>query len=454
MARIRGDKIVTKKHQARIERERIQRRYIFIASAVVLSLVVGLIVFGFLQENVFQPRQPVAVVNDDAITTEEFQARVRYQRRQLIQQYINLYQNMQFFAGDPNTQAFFQQNLRQIQFQLDPVSTGQEVLNQLIEDRLIRQEAGRRGITVEPAEVDKYLQEAFGYYAEGELPTSTPFPTPLPTSTLSPTQLALVPATATPTEPPEETPDPAVEITPTAEDQVEPVDPTQEIEPTPEEVEPEATPAPEEIPTDLPEPTPYTFEAFQSDYQELLSNLRSEINFREKDLRYLLETQLFRDKLMEELTVDLALTQEQVWARHILVEDEATSQEVRNLLLEGEDFGSLAATYSQDTSNKDESGDLGWFPLGVMDPQFEKVAFQLKIGEISQPVNTTFGWHIIQVLGHEERPLSQQEFEELRLSQFNDWLIRERQRVNPEIFDRWRDRVPTEPSIPITMQQP
>ncbi|MDK8642865.1 peptidylprolyl isomerase [Niallia taxi] len=95
-------------------------------------------------------------------------------------------------------------------------------------------------------------------------------------------------------------------------------------------------------------------------------------------------------------------TPEQVEASHILVADEKTAKEVKKKLDDGEDFADLAKEYSTDTATKDNGGELGYFSSGQMVEEFEKAAFSMDVDEISDPVKTDNGWHIIKVTGHKD----------------------------------------------------
>ena len=87
--------------------------------------------------------------------------------------------------------------------------------------------------------------------------------------------------------------------------------------------------------------------------------------------------------------------QEEIHARHILVptEDEAKAALAR--IKGGEDFAKVATELSKDPSG--DGGDLGWFTKDRMVPEFSEAAFKLKKGEVSDPVKTQFGWHIIKI---------------------------------------------------------
>lgn len=95
--------------------------------------------------------------------------------------------------------------------------------------------------------------------------------------------------------------------------------------------------------------------------------------------------------------------EQEVHARHILVETEPEAREVIERLKKGEDFATVAKEKSKDSNA--EGGDLGWFGRGQMLKPFEDAAFALDVGQISEPVQTQFGWHVIKVEGKRDAPL-------------------------------------------------
>jgi peptidyl-prolyl cis-trans isomerase D len=135
-------------------------------------------------------------------------------------------------------------------------------------------------------------------------------------------------------------------------------------------------------------------------------------------------------------------TQERVRASHILLntggKDEATVRKQAEELLAkikgGADFAALAKQYSEDTGTKVKGGDLDFFPRGQMVPEFEKVAFELKPGEVSGLVKTQYGFHIIKVV--DKQAGSTQPLEQVR-AQIQQTLAA--QIADRQIADRARD---------------
>lgn len=425
----------TRKHLAREERERRQSRWIIGGAALAALLATGLLGFGYFNLAVLQPRQPIARVGETEISTGDFQLAVKFQRLQLVNQYVQTLQTMQFFAGDENTSAFFQNQLNQIKLQLDDHETlGREVLNDLIDDHIIREEAQRRGLSVAAAEVDAQIQESFGYFPNGT-PTPTITPSLAPTDLITPTPTPLAPTPA-----PARTLSPRVTLTATSM-------PTATITPT---LTATAGPSPTATATSTPRPTatPYTADAFQEDLASSLETLQESIGMSEDEFRRVQESRLHREKLFELMGAEVSHEQEQVRASHILVADEETANQVKARLDAGEDFASLATEFSIDETSKAQGGDLGWFGLGEKDLEFEEAAFNATLGTITGPVQTPDGWEIILVTGHEVRPISDDEFQQLRQQKFEDWLQEQRESERVEIFELWVDRIPQEPNLP------
>ncbi|MBO0734172.1 MAG: peptidylprolyl isomerase, partial [Methylocapsa sp.] len=95
--------------------------------------------------------------------------------------------------------------------------------------------------------------------------------------------------------------------------------------------------------------------------------------------------------------------QTEIHARHILVNTEDEAKAALKRLMDGkEDFATIAKAVSKDSGA--EGGDLGWFTKDRMVPEFADAAFKLEVGQVSDPVKTPFGWHIIEVLDKREKP--------------------------------------------------
>lgn len=108
-------------------------------------------------------------------------------------------------------------------------------------------------------------------------------------------------------------------------------------------------------------------------------------------------------KLYDE-QVKLLKPEEEVSARHILVPTEAEAKDLKKKIDGGDDFAKLAKEFSKDPGSKDDGGNLGYFGHGQMVPEFESVVFKLKKGDVSDPVKTQFGWHLIKIEDNRLRP--------------------------------------------------
>jgi parvulin-like peptidyl-prolyl isomerase len=425
-------KIATKKHIARLERERRQVAIIRIISIVAIAFVVLLVGYGVLDTTYLKMNQAVAEVNGEKISLGYWQERVQMYRLNL----LNTLQQYQYYQQTFGMDTSQQQQEIQTQLQSDSF-LGETVINQIVDETLIRQEAQKRGITVTDAEVEERIQNLYNFYPNGT-PSPTLTPTEFSTPTLSATQKALFQPTSTPTKPsvtattsPTNTPAPPATATAT-----QPATPT-------------ALP---QLPTAT--ATPYTLEGFKTQYSDTLDNYKN-VKVSEKTFRSIYVNLLYREKLMIEVVKDTPNTEEQVWARHILIKDGALATAVYEKLKAGLNFAEAASQYSEDTASAANGGDLGWFGKGQMVAEFEQAAFSQPVGEIGQPVQSQFGYHIIQVIARESMPVSSNRYEQLKQEAFDNWLNTTREegktaetiKIHTEI---WQANIPTMPaSIPV-----
>jgi parvulin-like peptidyl-prolyl isomerase len=410
--------VLHKKHVARLQRENQQSRMILYAFITIVVAIMLLIGYGILDAKYLQLQKPVAKVGNIKILVNQFEPRVRMQRQQLLAQYSQYAQYGQLFGMDVQTQ------LTQIEAQLNaPETIGQSVLDQMINEQLIRLEAEKRGITISDADLVEAKQSSFSYYPNGT-PTSAPTPTDVVMPAIPAEAFDLV--TVTPTPGATATP----EFTPTATSA------------------PQATATVDPAATPMPTATAYTQDGFESKFNES-KDAFLKLGLKEKDYLAFFDLQILQTKVQDAITADVPQTAKQVWARHILVPDEATALSIIEKLNNGEDFAALAQEFSQDTGSAVNGGDLGWFGTGAMVPEFETAAFALEnSGDYTRaPVKSDFGYHIIQLIAQQERPLTADQYATAKSKVFSDWLTAARDEYGVEIFDIWKERIPADPNF-------
>lgn len=142
-----------------------------------------------------------------------------------------------------------------------------------------------------------------------------------------------------------------------------------------------------------------------------------------EDYREMLRQSMISQRAMEAVTGGLQTEAEQVHARHIQVESEEEAQEILAQLQQGADFATLARERSTDLATRENGGDLGWFPRGMVAPELENAAFALQPGEVSDVLPLGEGYHLIQLVEREAaRPLPPDMQIELQQAAFERWL--------------------------------
>ena len=435
--------LLNKERKSRHEKEMKQMKWLKIGGITVFAIIILVLVFGVFYEYQYLPNKTIAKVQDKKITVKEFQEAVRYQRVNLISNYNYMAQLYQSFGMqmDEETKSQYEIQLS------EPYAgiLGQQVYNTMVNQLILEYGAKAAGITVSDAEVDNEIQSMWGYYPNGT-PTPRPSETPFAnTPTVSEEQLKLLNYTETPT--------PTTEITdltslkesgPEANTPVVTDTPTLSPTATQTEVSSES-PTPVLSPTPSLTPTTYTEEMFQNNFnRQFENNPYYSKEFFRKQVYY----QLLEQKVRDMLAKDIEPEAEMVWARHILVSTEDEAKKVIERLNNGEDWNALAAEVSTDTSNNTKGGDLGWFMKGVMDPDFEKAAFEQEVGTYSkEPVKTQYGYHVIQVIGHEVRPLTSTDRSNAIDRAYKNWLENAKSNLKIETGSDWVDFVPVEPTL-------
>ncbi|MBL8163859.1 MAG: peptidylprolyl isomerase [Anaerolineae bacterium] len=425
------------KHEfhSRHEREAEIQRWVVLGTGIAVAVVVVILAIAFIIDQVITPNQVVASVEGRNITVSEFQRRVRFERFIRNNQLINIYNTYQSF-GLPQDQIGQQLQsqepyatwLRELQV---PDQMGLTVINQMVEDQLIRNVAAERGISVTQDQIDKTIEEFFGFDAEAVLNAEA-------------TAEATAEGTAEPTATPTITPTPYVSPTPS---------------PAPTETPiPSATPTPELTPTATltPFPTipptatltgPEQVDQFQQNRDDFFASIRQQTGLSDSDIKAYFELQALRDAVQESVTSEVGTQGIFADARHILVDTEEEAKDIIDALNAGESFAALAQAVSKDTSSGQNGGELGWSPITQYVAEFQAAVRDAEIGAIVGPVQTEFGYHIIQVRAREERELTEAQIDSAKTNTFNTWLetLKEEKQALIEQSSIWANYVPSDP---------
>jgi hypothetical protein len=394
--RKKADRELTRKEMHFRRRDQERNRRVVYALIGVTALIVLLLGAGLLQEWVIKPNQPVAVVDGQPVNGVDYAKRVRF--------------------------AWLQQAGQQ---QTDNLTTASQVVDQMIDDKVIASAAKARNLSVSDQEINTALEQTFGFERFTPTPSATPS-----------------------------------------------VQPTKEPTPTPGG-SPTATPAPTA--------TPISEADYQKSLKDYETRLQQNTGMNDADFRSLVASDLLRRKVYDEVTTGITNTEVAVRARHILVSvrtpaptatpmpagtpaptvdpsasptpmprDDAQALarivEAKNKLGSGIDFATVAKEYSDDPGSAAEGGELGWFAAGQMVPAFDQAAFTLPIGTISDPVKTDFGYHIIQVEEKDaNHPMDEYTLSQKKYEAFTKWMADAR--TAAKITRNWTvDRVPATPT--------
>lgn len=194
------------------------------------------------------------------------------------------------------------------------------------------------------------------------------------------------------------------------------------------------------------------------EYKKMLSSQGVTMKEIEDNVTYFLTLKKLLEKEMnvtdEELKAhfeekkDSYNTPEQVKASHILVKDEETAKKVKGLIDSGTPFEEVAKEFSTDESNKTTGGDLGYFKKGDMVDTFDAKVFQMKVGEVSEPVKTQFGYHIILLV--DKKPAQKANFEQMKETVKEEML---QQKLETE-YPKWVEKKFEEYKVETYLEKP
>lgn len=407
---------VRRKRVSRREREARRQRMLRIGLAAAGIAIVVVLAAGFLYDRVIKPNQTLATVGGVAISREDYwKARANDLYEQAQQ-----YQDFAQFVG-PQQQgqylAMAEQSLRQLpevwgSTDVDPTS-----LQKMIDDQVYLQGLPDLDIELTPDEIRTYALNRFA-------PPNAPLVPARVTPTMTAERAAIATGTATALygtpvgSPAAATPGLATPISIAAT----PVAGTPGATPIASPIVPAGTPSPADARA--------TAEAGFSQFEDILFPI-AHLSQEEYD-RLIAAPALARQEVQDALAAEVGQSAPQVRAAHILSPTQEAAEAARARVVEGgESFADVAREVSTDQGTGANGGELGWFVREEMVAPFADAAFALEPGDISQPVQSEFGWHIILVEENDpDRPLTDAQITRLEQAVTDNWLTDERAALN------------------------
>ncbi len=407
-------------YKSRAEREEELQKWVIRGVVAVVGVLILLVAIAFAFEQLIIPNQVVATVDGQGITVGEFRQEVLLERNRVLLQ-LNQIQDSGIDLQQLSQQEPYSSWINEVNV---PDQLGLRVLNDMIDDRLLALEASSRNVSIDDEAVRQAVEEYFGFDPTavaliGVDPTATPEPTITPTPFVSPTP------TSTPE--PTATPDPAA---------------TAEIDATATIDEPAVTPQPTVVePTLSADEVRDNFVEAERDYRAYFDR----VGVADDTLDALFERNALETQLALALVPDdAALLYADV--RHILLDDEETALAAVAALNAGESFAALARAISTDPGSGARGGELGEAYVGNYVPEFRQAIEEAEVGALAGPVESEFGFHVLQVRSKEARSGAEQDSQRERARQQAVQQLKESLREDRddevEIFDIWLDHVP------------
>jgi parvulin-like peptidyl-prolyl isomerase len=419
-----------KKYKSRAERDKMWQRRVLFATILLIGVSLAVLVGAIFYEQVWRPHQAVTTVNGVEVSTKDFQERVRLSRwltAEKVRSYFYLFQ-----GNTDYLQQYVGQDINNLRY---PSLMGSQVLSEMEEDIILQQSAKELGVTVDNAAVDRevndYMASQVGLISP-DSPTATPTVEPTVSPTITPTPENLSSPTPGPSPTPSLTPTPTLSPTPTA------------------TLEPDMIRA-----------------TLSKEDSTFTKTAMDKANVSKSAIRDLFYYQTLRITIQDAIGKDVPTEELQVDARHILIafnpnvpsgqtappptEEEKTAakakaDEVLTALQNGEPFADLAKAVSNDSGSAAQGGELGWSSPDSFVPEFKDAVLNAEIGQIIGPIETQYGYHIIQVHAREVRALSASDLQTRRSDAYQKWLDDKKAAANIKRRSDWPDRVPNDPT--------